>query len=63
MEKKILEEFLKMGDIPIQGKAEIAKSVTLHTVLDASTVADGAVVYRVRLRLSPTVDDKGTDCT
>ena len=52
-----------MGDIPIQGKAEIAKSVTLHTVLDASTVADGAVVYRVRLRLSPTVDDKGTDCT
>ena len=45
--EKIKKDFLKMGDIPIQRNAEIGKSMTLHTFVDASTVAYGAVVYGV----------------
>ena len=45
--EKIKKEFSKMGDIPVQRNSGIGKSMTLHTFVDASTVAYGAVVYGV----------------
>lgn len=44
---KIKHQMEKMKDISIQRHAGIGKSMTLHTFVDASTVAYGAVVYGV----------------